>query len=317
MEVKFDNPEFRNLGANIYRAAEKVESGVFKMVEKERHKDSPGVVIASTGPSIEDHDVLTEIHDLVVNRGYDLIALKESIKFLRDGHNLPVKYSVSMDPGRDRQITRTPVYDDVVYFVASSCSSELFDHISKGATVEVFHSACGYSESAIEPGMMFDVSPDQFCIVLGEYELKTTDDYTFSPVVTQGTNEVDIYQRLFPTGDTMQGGFTVTNRALALATYLGYPDIVIAGADFGWREDHASDTHYASFVTVGAQQKSYMTDEGRIDGNPWLTRPDQIASAADIAKRAQEGTIRLLGDTMAAALTKRSRDFIDQLVQIT
>ena len=317
MEVKFDNPEFKHLGENIYKSAAKVQSGIFKMVDKERHTDAPGVVIASTGPSIEDHDVLAEIHRLVNDEGYDLMALKESIKFLKEGHDLPVKYSVSMDPGRERQVTRTPVYDDVVYCMASSCNPVLYDHVAKGgAQIEVFHSACGYNEHMMEAGIVFELSPDQHCVVLGEYELKTTDDFTFSPVVAQQINEVEIYQRLFPTGDTMQGGFTVTNRSLALATYLGYSEIVIAGADFGWREDHKDDTHYASFVTVGSQSKNYMTDEGRIDGQPWLTRPDQIASAAFIAKQVQSGHVRVLGDTMAQSMANRSAKFIDQLVQL-
>ena len=286
------------------------------MVPRGCHVTKPGCVIASTGPTIEDDEVLAGIREYL-DKGYTLIALKESIRFLTENHDMHVEYSVSMDPGKERQIGRTPVYDHVTYCIASSCNPGLVQHVlDNGGQVKVFHSACGYSEAKVEAGFAFELSHAQGCVVLGEYCLKTDDGLDFVPVASSQKNEIEVYRELFPSGDVMQGGFTVTNRTLALASYMGFPDIVLAGCDFGWRAEHDSDTHYASFVEVGAVSPSYVTDEGKIDGVPWHTRPDQLISAIDIAKRARRGELTILGDTLPMSLTKCDEELLETMATV-
>lgn len=322
-KINFTNPEVGNFGRNIYYAAELVRNGLSSMVEKGIHKDSPGCVIASTGPSIENSRVLARIRVLVERRNWTLIALKESVAYLAD-MGLPVSYAVSMDPGGPRQITRTPVRPGVTYCVASSCHPEFVDYLLHGgAKVQTFHSACGYSEPAVEAGVVvpLGVGPDMasaYAVMPGLFEMKTNEGAPVTPIVSVHIGETEIYDRIFPTRDVMEGGFAVVNRAIALADYMGFPKIAVAGADFGWRNPDAK-THYASFVEVGPMADEYMTDNGRVDGNeksPWYTRPDQLASAADVARKALTGKVQIIGDSLAAAMARRGRAFVESVVRI-
>ncbi len=314
-KIEFTNPETGHFKRNIYHAARLCADGI-EMVEKGRHADAPGAVIASTGPTIENSKVLARIRILVERRGWTLIALKESIAYLHD-IGLPVSYSVSMDPGAARQITRTPIRPGVTYCLASSCNPDLYSHlIDNGARVEIFHSACGYAEPAMEPGAMIPLGDkDQFALMNGEMELTVQGGGQVCPVIPVYLGEVEVYDKLFPIHEVMCGGFAVVNRAWALAQYLGFPKTVLAGADFGWRDADA-DSHYASFVTVGPISKDFMKDGGNVDGREWYTRPDQLASAAAIAKGVLNGDVEVLGDSLAASLAKRGRAFVNTVVKI-
>jgi hypothetical protein len=316
--IQFTNPEVVHFKRNIYNAARLVQDGTLKMVEKDRHKDAPGAVLASTGPSIENQRVLNRIRVLVERRGYTLMALKESIGFLSD-MGLPVTYTASMDPGGERQVTRTPLRDGVTYCLASSCHPDLYDHVQSApnAKVEVFHSACGYTEPLIERGAIIPITDggEVYCIHQHDLVLKTNEGLDICPILHALNGEVEIYEREFGTRDVMCGGFALVNRALALLQYMGFSKVVIAGADFGWR-DKNHDTHYASFVEVGPVDGGYMQDEGRVDGKVWHTRPDQLASAADIAKKKLDGQVEIVGDSLAASLAKRGRAFCESVVRI-
>jgi len=313
-EITFENPNFSNLGAHMRYAA----ALSLPLVEKGRHADATGVVVCSTGPTMEDPEVVADVLHLHRELGYDVLALKEAVGWLADEHGVVAKYSASMDPGGARQVARTPARPGTTYCLASSCHPELYDHLlSSGCRVEVFHSACGYTEQRPVPGFVLDLTPDQKSIVVGPHEMLTNEGYPFVPVCTELKDEVSLYAELFGgRADVMQGGFALVNRALSLCQYMGYPrPVVLAGADFGWRENAAKQAHYASFVEVGPLYEDYMHDEGAVDGRPWRTRPDQLASAVDVARRAKKGEVLLLGDTLAAAISKREDEFVDRLVR--
>jgi len=283
------------------------------VVEKGCHAGEKAL-ICSTGPTIQNKAILKQVKRLA--KDHVVFGLKETIPFLKN-KGIRVKYSVAMDPGSDRQVTRTPIDKDVTYCLASSCHPALFDHVKDaGCEIKVFHSACGEAAPSYDKGMLVEAGNDEFSMVEGEFELKTMGEgYEFCPLIPLMKQEIQIYEELFDGyAAVMCGGFTVTNRALALAKFMGFDEIVMAGTDFGWRKEGGS--HYSKLVTVDAQDDNYMTDQGLVDGKPWFTRPDQLASAQDVAKKIKVGEVSVLGDSLAAALSKQTDEFLDDIVKI-
>jgi hypothetical protein len=310
-KINFERqPDAKDLGPHLRHAA----AGGWPMVEKDCHSGQHAV-ICSTGTSIKDPAVISKVKRLA-KKGHIVFGLKETIPYLRE-KGIKVKYSVSMDPGGDRQIDRTPLDQNVIYCLASSCHPKLYDHIhGAGCRIQVFHSACGHGEETYKPGIFTQAGANDFAIMPGVHTLKTLEgDHEFTPIVPLVKNELQLYEELFGNADTMCGGFTVTNRALALAKYMGFDKIYLAGTDFGWREEGKS--HYSDLVSVKPIDGSYMTDHGKIDGTPWFTKPDQLASAVDIAQKQKSGEIKVLGDSLAAALSKHDDAFLDEIVKIS
>lgn len=311
-KIQFERPhDAKSLIPHLQYAA----SLGLPMVKKDCHKGQRAL-ICSTGPSIMDKKILKKIKKLAKN--HVVFGLKETIPYLRE-HKINVKYTVSMDPGGGRQVARTPIDQDVIYCLASSCNPELYDHVlGGGCEIQVFHSACGESAPSYEPGILVQAHAHDpvHGLVKGVYELKTLEGgLDFCPLVPTIRSEIDLYGDLFNgQADVMCGGFTVTNRALALAKYMGFDRIVMAGTDFGWRDEGGS--HYSGLVKVPANDESYMTDQGIVDGTPWFTKPDQLASAADVAKKIKANEVTVIGDSLAAALSKRSSEFLEDIVRL-
>lgn len=277
-KISFTNPNFAQLGAHLEAAAARG----LPMVAPDCHGGAPGAVICALGPSIEHRHVLRAVRGYA-GRGYNLFGIKEAITHLR-ARGLKVAYGVNMDPGA-QEVERTPVYRNVVYCLASSCHPRLYDHVlAGGAKPLVYHSACGYCRHRLEPGFVLDLNEHQKAIVQGVFELATDDGLAFSPVCVAQVPEMAVYKALFGRGDVMIGGYTVANRALALAQYMGFEDIVLAGADFGWRQK-SQDNYYAAFVSARPVDETFAVDDGRVDGEPWVTRPDLLASAVDVARK--------------------------------
>jgi hypothetical protein len=311
--IKFSNPEFERLGNHLKSSAARG----LPMAKRDMHAGERGAIICGLGPSIQKPSVLREIRDKA-KKGWYIFGLKEAATFLKD-KGIKVHYGCNMDPG-PQECGRTPIYEDVTYCLASSCHPELYDHVlSNGGKVLIFHSACGYTEKMMKPGFFIDFGNGDQAITLGQYEMKTISDRDFSPVFSAEKNEVEIYKELFGTGDVVIGGFTVANRAMGLASYMGFKKIILAGVDFGWRikdNDMGSDGYYAGFVNAEPLQDVFMTDSGRVDGKPWKTRPDLLASAVDVARHIKRGTVRVIGDSLAVSLSKKDDDYLDNVVRI-
>lgn len=308
-EISFKRPhDVQELGSHIRYAA----SLGLPMVQRDKHKGA-SCVIVSTAPSLNTKAVLSKIKKLY-KRGTTVFALKEAIPLLED-KGIKVTYSCSMDPGGARQVSRTPARKGVTYCVASSCNPMLFDHLlANECEVNVFHSACGHQESAYERGILMQASPSEYATVEGEFLLKTFDGFEFSPLVPLLRSEVDVYQEFFDNADVMQGGYTVTNRCLALAKYMGFSSVTLAGTDFGWRVKGGSN--YVNSVDVEVLDPNYMTDHGAIDGKEWYTKPDQLASAVDVARKIKAGDVKVIGDSLAVALSKHDEAFLAEVVRI-
>ena len=307
VSIDFRNPESGNLGRHISSAAERR----LPMVEKNCLATARGAVICGLGPSLQKPAVLNQVRQYA-KRGWIVFGLKEALTFLAENRIRP-HYSANMDP-TVHEVGRTPVLDGVTYCLASSCHPDLYDHVlGRGGAVQVFHSACGYVETKCDPGFLIDLGADQQAVVLGEYGLSTTEGYDFSPIVVARLDEVAVYRRQYPNADTMCGGFTVGNRAVALAKYMGVEKIVVAGLDFGWRDGEA---YYAEFCRAAPLRDVLMHDDGKVDGRPWHTRPDLLASAKDIALRVKAGEVVVLGDSLAASLAKHDEDYIQGICRI-
>lgn len=313
--VKFTNPDAQFYQDHLRYSAELVKSGRCVMIDKNRHRSDKGVVICSTGPTIMHRAVLDEVRRLHVEDGLDVIALKEAIPWIKEQCGIPIRYSVSMDPGGERQVARTPIDNDVIYLVASTCNPVLLDHLlDHGCRVHIFHNACGYKEAQTVSGFYIDLKEDG-AIVSGKFELKTLKGRSFCPIATAMLTEADVYVRDFPSGDIMQGGFTVTNRAIAVCKYFGYPRVVCAGTDFGWR-DEGRISHYADIVKVEPTPAAILCDEGKIDGKKWYSKPDQLASAVQLAKEARRGEMEFIGDVLPKAMADHaSDDYLDRIVK--
>lgn len=279
-KIKFHNPFYQKLGGHIVSSAQRK----LPMMVRDEFKGQNAIVCGSA-PSLLKPETLRKLRKHI-KQGWKIVACKEGIELLRK-RKVSVHFSVSMDP-TDTQHLKTYLDDGITYLIASSCHPTLFDHVlNDGRPVRVFHSACGWNGHIRNPGT-------------GEVAHIT---------------ETDLYKNLFPNADVMCGGFTVVNRALSCAKYMGFEKVIIAGADFGWR---AGENYYAE----GAKQKAgnegiEMSDQGRVDGKEWLTRPDLLASAVTVAKMKKSGHIYAIwGDSLAAALAKKDTKFLDECCQI-
>lgn len=305
-QIKLTNPETDFLRYHIESAAARG----LPVVERDCCADAPGMFVIGVGPSLQNKKTLSRIRKHV-KKGWKVIAIKDAITFLRD-NKITVHYSAAMDPGK-HQVGKTPVYPDVTYCIASSCHPDLFDHCLAGAPVVIYHSACGMSIDNYAAGMVYGLAQGVETVILGVEVYKTTKGDEFCPVVVESENEVSVYNKLFGNGDTMCGGYTVGNRALALAKYMGARKLVACGLDFGWRE---SSHYYGDFCKNPHREEVIMRDDSLVDGKLWLTRPDLMASAVDVAYKIKAGEMEVWGDSLAASLAKRDMEFLAKTCRI-
>ncbi len=238
------------------------------VVEFGRHSGARGAVVCGSGPSLLKPAVLRELREYQ-RKKWVFIACKESIRLLSE-RGFDLTYSVSMDPA-EHQVEKTKLVEGITYLLAVSCNPVLFDHcLSAGNNVELFMSACGARDE--ERGMC----------------------------------EVDLYRHYWPDMDlpVMEGGYNVLNRAVVLAFWLGFRRVVVAGGDFGARDPERA------YYAPGAQGKAgnegaWLTDHGKLDGTPWFTKADLMASAGHLALQIKAGApVKVLGDSVTNALLR-------------
>ncbi len=307
-KIKFENPEIGNLLKHI-TANSKLG---LPLIKQGCHSEARGAVICGLGHSLETPGTLRKVRE-AVKKGWLIIGLKDAITFLI-GKGIKVDYSVAMDP-QVHQIQKTPIHDGVIYCLASSCHPKFFKYLlDNKRDVRIFHSACGVTQRFMAPGFVIDVSDTQKCIFASKVEMRTDDGLDFTPVCVAERDEVGLYYDLFGEGTTVQGGFTVANRALGLAELMGIKKIAMAGCDFGWRDGRS---YYPDYANGKPLDEVFLNDHGRIDGKPWHARADMIASAVEIAKLIQDGRVKVWGDSLAASCAKWPRDKMNEICSIT
>jgi hypothetical protein len=146
------------------------------------------------------------------------------------------------------------------------------------------------------------------------FEWLKDEDVTIFHSATGFKDEVKMYKELYDNNECMGGGYNVVNRAVTAFLYMGCTPMVLAGTDCGWREGskfYVDETNNRPGVD--------MCDGGAVDGTPWMTRPDMLASGVSLAKLAKsksEEEMIFLGDTIPAKLRYKDNEFLDQCAKM-
>lgn len=128
-------------------------------------------------------------------------------------------------------------------------------------------------------------------------------------------NERDYYKTHWPTPAFMMGhGATVVPRAIGLALWMGFERIDVYGADCALGPN---DVAHADGESAMSAYSHPFISHGVINDREWRSRPDMLLAAVDLARYAQMpgGRIRLMGDTLAAALQGKDNDFLDLVMR--
>jgi hypothetical protein len=123
-------------------------------------------------------------------------------------------------------------------------------------------------------------------------------------------DEVEWYTNLFPPCPIVGQGLNSVNRAVELATFLGYKRIFVCGADNALGD---SDTMYAD----GSSREGQVILNGEVHGRKWRTTPDMLMSATNLArmKWAYGDRLELVGNTLPRALSLTDDKFLDKCVR--
>lgn len=155
-KIRFVNPNSDNYDGNIRNAAS-LGLPMHKKDMFKSHPDEQGptVIVAGSGPSLRDPEVLEGVRRYV-DEGAIIFACKAAIKFLHD-EGFKVDWGVSMDPGahiaQPDKIFKAP---GTKHLIASSSDPALFEYL-KDEEVWLFHSATGYEKEVELYNTLFDV----------------------------------------------------------------------------------------------------------------------------------------------------------------
>jgi len=125
--------------------------------------------------------------------------------------------------------------------------------------------------------------------------------------------EWEMYCEDYPPGYMVGEGMTVVSRSIGLAKWVGFERVDIYGADCAFDDDvvHANgDDAQAAYGNP-----MLMQSDSEIGGKKWVTRPDMLMDAVDLARRTKQGGIRLMGDTLPVALMGKSDEYLDAVIR--
>ena len=304
-KIKFVNPNVGNYSNNLeYASKIHKEEGVPTIY----HNQLKGkkVVVCGSGPSLGNNEVLDNIRSLK-EQGHLIVACKHAIKSLYD-RGIAIDWAVTMDPGAhiarpDKKIYKAP---GAKHIAASTSDPILFRYLRSNLPYKE------WLETLTEE--------EQKSVLTTDFEAWKKGEFVFADVPEQLPAEVfifhsatgledeyNLYKQKFDHGECMGGGYNVVNRAVAAMLFMGVSKITLAGTDCGWRQDE-------SFYVDGVPHVDGvdMCDNGMIDGKPWMTRPDMLASGISIAKLAKKlpGVFDFLGDTLPSKLAKKDDEFL-------
>jgi hypothetical protein len=304
--IKFSNAQTKRLHLNIEHAAG------LDLPFVEPITNGGTLAITGSGATLFEPTCFEHLQRHIRDGG-QVMACKESIRMLRE-RGVPVDFSCSMDPGPE-QTRKTFIDRDITYFVASSCSPVLFQHLMyRKCKVVVFHSACGAEEIRWVPAVPHPQTVDGYAVVTPGVTRGEGPDGAIAtpvyPVVLR--NEQTLYETHW--GEIGQpiasGGLCVINRAISLGRQLGFDRFELFGVGMGYRQ---GASYYApGMVERAGNDGLELCDNGLIDGRPWMTRPDLLVSARDLYDDINGGSVVIHGDSLATSLAKRSRAFVNE-----
>ncbi len=129
-------------------------------------------------------------------------------------------------------------------------------------------------------------------------------------------DEFTLYCQHYPPTIMAGTGYTVVGRLLGVARWLGFRRVDIHGADHAFGPD---DVAHANGESAEAAYTTPMVMTGVIDGREWRTRADMLMAAVDLVRRIQgspDFDVRLVGDTLPAALLHKDTRFLDQVCRV-
>ena len=139
------------------------------------------------------------------------------------------------------------------------------------------------------------------------------------------SNEFEWYCRHWPPTLMVGQGYTVVDRFLGAADWLGFTHVDVYGADHAFRGNPErgtpagdEDVTHADGTLAASAYVNPLILEGEIDGRVWRTRPDMLIAAVHLARRVRDsgGKIRLMGDTLPGALLDKDDAFLDEVCKV-
>ena len=128
------------------------------------------------------------------------------------------------------------------------------------------------------------------------------------------SDEIDYYCATWPTTYMVGKGFSVVDRFIGVAEWMGFSHVDVYGADHAFGP---GDVAHASGETATEAYTNPLILEGEIDGRLWRTRPDMLLAAVELARRVRDsdGYIRLVGDTLPGHLMDKDDHYLDQVAR--
>lgn len=249
---------------------------------------------------------LAETAKTIPNDVAEVWACNSALPYMVD-HGYRVTHGFAIDQGvamlADHEWGRAL---DVQYLVASSVSPKLVQHLrDAGRALTYFHSFLG---------------------------LPDPPDWTPPADRPDVSYEMWLYTTIFPTGVQVGYGLNSVPRAICLALFLGFDEILVYGADCACAPDQApmpsletpeyeawmrNLVMYADGRTAIQYGAQAVMAEAVIDGKRWHTRPDMVISATmmvDLVK--QHSHIHVIGDTLPAVLLTQPPEFFDDMPRL-
>ena len=252
------------------------------------------LILCGAGPSLRDEA------DEWCPQGDQIWGCNSALTWLVDnGHNPTQGFCVDQTPAMVNEWASAP---DVEYIIASTAHPHLVEHLEKHERrITFFHNYVGIDKRPVE------------------YEGMTLpfEDW--------------MYAALYPATIKAGSGLNAVTRAIDVASFMGFTQITVLGADCALRVDypfegvHGSPDHlkwlkehtemHADGGNALASNATPVTLGGEIDGRWWESKPDMIVSAVWLVRmgRALGDGFQLIGDTLPNALKDKSDKFLDRL----
>lgn len=259
------------------------------------------LVICGAGPSLREHA------DEYCAKADQVWGCNSALTWLHDnGYKVTHGFTVDQTAHMAQEWASTP---DVEYLIASTVHPDLTELlVAKERRFRFFHNFVGLKGEEVpivdDDGNVQTLSFEDWC-----------------------------YVTLFPRTTRAGSGLNTVTRAIDVASYMGFEEIYVLGADCALRYDTETiplyrpgspeymdwlRNHTEMHADGGhalASEATPTTLRGVIDGRLWLTKPDMAISAQWLVKMAQKsgGKLKLIGDTLPNALKDKPDSFLHRL----
>lgn len=352
--VQLTNPVRHNFESFIFANAL-----VCERVVEERSAVGQTVVICGAGPS------LAETVDKWVQMGDQVWGCNSAAIWLYE-HGYPVTHAFTIDQ-TPHMIDELYTAPPVEYLLATSVHPGLPKWLlAHDRTIRFFHNYVGLHKPPVQfcecghDGIQHDeaetptvetgtvtqtdvngeVSPVGAVALEVRVKCTACDCAAYAPRLMQ--YEDWLYASLYPATLRAGSGLNATTRAIDVALFMGFTEIILLGADCAIRfttprppEARAgSEAHrkwldeatvmHADGGSALASGATATVFEGEIDGRTWLTKPDLVITAVWLERwrrrleraRLATGTgarLRIMGDTLPRALRNKDDHFLNRM----